>query len=430
MAMKPGLGLHQSQRLALTPALRQSINILQLSSTDLAQLVQSALSENPVLTAENEHETAGNVDFIMALETVSQPVSRSEALQKQIAVMRAPVLLRQIADYLANDLSEDGFLIESPDETAETLGVQPHMVEQAILLLQKCEPTGIGAQNLKDSLDIQLAAQGVAPDTRSGILDNLAMFAEGNLNTLSKKLSLGKTELENLVGILKSLNPAPGRTALADETGYLVPDILVEPSTDGGFLVNLARSTTPALQVDQSVLNQLKDKDTNTFTYLNDQRADARALIRAIEARSKMILRVAKVIVAHQFRFFQDGQDYLSPLTRAEIAETLSIHPSTVTRAVANKALECAFGVYPLSFFFSATLGATDGETQHSARAIQNRIRKTIAAESAKRTLSDDAIATILRESGVDISRRTVAKYRQCLNIPTSAERRRSKRAL
>ena len=428
MAMKPGLGLHQSQRLALTPALRQSINILQLSSTDLTQLVQSALSENPVLTAENEHESAGNVDFIMALETVSQPVSRAETLQKQIAVMRAPVLLRQIADYLANDLSEDGFLVESPDETAETLGVQRHLVEQAILLLQKCEPAGIGARNLKHSLDIQLAAQDVTPETRSRILDNLAMFAEGNLNALSKKLSLGKAEIENLAGILKSLNPAPGRTALAEETGYLIPDILVEPSTDGGFLVNLARSTTPALQVDQGVLSLLKDKDT--FAYLNDQRADARALIRAIEARSKMILRVAKVIVAHQFRFFQDGQDYLRPLTRAEVAETLSIHPSTVTRAVANKALECAFGVYPLSFFFSATLGATDGETQHSARAIQNRIRKTIAAESAKRTLSDDAIATILRESGVDISRRTVAKYRQCLNIPTSAERRRSKRAL
>ncbi|MDQ7081044.1 MAG: RNA polymerase factor sigma-54 [Paracoccaceae bacterium] len=431
MAMKQGLRVSQKQHLALTPSLRSSIAILRMSSLELAEHIKAELAENPVLieaTPERESPRTGHTQ--PDISTLPQQRGLIEELHAQISLSRAPEIIRNIAMFLAADLSEEGYLSDSDENLAEMLSVSLDQLRQGISLLQKCEPAGIGARDLRECLDLQLAARDVAEETRRLVINNIKLFSRRDWGRLKKLTGLSEQELHRLARLLKSLDPRPGATVTRQTTVYLQPDLRVYTDDAGMLAVELVNSTLPRLQIDQALIHNAGKDDTDAQAFFQSRAERARALIRAINARSSTLLRIGQAIVENQPQFFLQADGPLKPLTRASLAHTLSLHPSTVTRALAGKALECSRGVFPLGFFFPNALKALDGEGVVSSAEVQKMIRGLVARETADSVLSDEDIVTLLRESGVDIARRTVAKYRQCLNIPTSFQRRRSKRNL
>ncbi|MCA8869685.1 MAG: RNA polymerase factor sigma-54 [Rhodobacteraceae bacterium] len=427
MAMKPGLSLQQSQRLALTPELRLSIRVLAMSAGELNEVIKAELAENPLLDWQENHNTQTGQAYDYALDTVAENHSAAELLRRQIALMKAPPKTRQIAEYLASDLTEAGFLAESAWSIARTLGLEVELVEQAIELLQQCEPAGIGARDLRDCLDLQLKARGVSAEARKLLLQNLTKFAESDWPFLTRHSNLPVAELKRLQGILQSLNPYPMELLSTDRNAIVAPDITVEPLSGGGFAIELVDSPVQALVVNTGLVNSARNSNAAAATYLKQNLTRANSLIRAIEARSKTVLRITHEIVARQHGFFTNDKAGLKPMTQREVATALGLHPSTVTRAIAHKTLSCPQGIFALKFFFSAAIQTLDGDPAVSAYVVQQQIRRMINAESDASILSDAEIVSSLRQSGVDIARRTVAKYRQCLNIPSSIQRRRSK---
>ena len=427
MAIKPGLRVSQNQRLALTPALMQSISVLQMSITDLNNLVSTEIAENPFLSVEPPNRFDSGADFQMALETVPHQNSLAQSLTEQISLTSASQTIQSLAIYLANDLNEGGYLSESMDYYLRHLPHTESELDQAVAVLQQCEPTGIGARDLRDCLDLQLKALGETEETRHFLTDYLKLFAAGQHQQLAKLTAVSLSEIKRLAEVLKGLNPSPG-TAFGQLTPeFIIPDIQVARRPEGGFSVDMARGVAPTLVVDHDLQAGLQDRDPHVTAFANHHVDRAQALTRAIAARSKTILQVAQNIVASQQGFFESGPQALKPMTRSDLAVEMTVHPSTITRAVANKALECEFGTFPFAYFFTSSLGAISGDAKLSAQVVRLRIQKLIKGEPPSNPYADDTITTLLRESGVDISRRTVAKYRQCLNIPTSAKRRVSK---
>jgi RNA polymerase sigma-54 factor len=429
MALKPGLRLSQTQRLALTPGLRQSLHILGLSTAELTELIASEIGENPLLKQARipRHDSGKAFDF--AVETVAQQASAADTLRRQIRELTNEADLAQIAGFLASNLSEAGFLTDCDSDLADLLEVPLAKIRTAIHLLQSCEPAGIGARNLLDCLDIQLARAGEVKEVRKLLLDNLSHFATRDWSGLKNQTGLPKAELTRLASLLQALTPTPRSAIEPEQVQYLHPDVRVVPRPDGGLSVESLNPAVAGLMVDQKLLDKMAGASKTTDTYLADQTARARALIRAVRSRDRTILRVAREIVERQHRFFVHGPRHLLPMKQAELAVLLDLHPSTITRAIAHKALECSFGLFPLRFFFTTALRSQFG-TPVSAYVVQQEIRRLITAETGGKTLSDARLVAILRQSGVDIARRTVAKYRQCLKLPSSVQRRRSKRPL
>jgi len=429
--MKQGLRVSQKQHLALTPSLRSSITILRMSSLELAEHIKAEMAENPVLieaTPERESPRAGHTP--PDISALPQQRGLIEELHAQISLSRAPEIIRNIAMFLAADLSEEGYLSDSDENLAEMLSVSLDQLRQGISLLQKCEPAGIGARDLRECLDLQLAARDIPAETRHLVIGNIKLFSRRDWARLKKLTGLSEQQLRRLARLLKSLDPRPGATAARQTTEYLQPDLRVYTDDAGMLAVELVNSTLPSLQIDQALIRNAGKGDTDTQAFFQSRVERARALIRAVNARSSTLLRLGQAIVENQPQFFLQADGPLKPMTRASLAQMLSLHPSTVTRALAGKALECSRGVFPLGFFFPSALKALDGEGSVSSTEVQQTIRGLVARETADSVLSVEDIVTLLRESGVDIARRTVAKYRQCLNIPTSFQRRRSKRNL
>lgn len=429
MALKPTISLRQTQKLALTPGLRQSLSVLALSSADLTALAEAEIAENPLLDWADGGARGGG-GFEYALDNVAAAPSLSQHLADQIALSRAPERVRQLATYLAGNLTSEGYLADSPAQVADMLGFAPSLVDRAVTLLQTCEPVGIGALGLADCLDIQLRGLGEPDRTRRAILGNLEAFAASDWTRLQGRTGLPRAELSRLRGLLHALTPFPAENFGDRQVNYLHPDLKVTPNRTGTLNVDLVRSSLPALAINHALYQQTRSKDPDAADYLQGHITRARTLISAIEARSRTLLGIVAEIASTQQGFFLHGQGRLRPLTRTEVAARIGIHPSTVSRAIANKALDCPQGVFSLDFFFTGALRATAGDHTHSVHAVQIEIRRMIEREPADAPLSDAQITAALQDSGVDIARRTVAKYRQCLKVPSSSERRRSKKNL
>ncbi|NOX73498.1 MAG: RNA polymerase factor sigma-54 [Alphaproteobacteria bacterium] len=438
MAMKPGLRVHQTQRLTLTPALRQSITILGLSSSALDDLIAHEIEQNPLMMLENDRQNSGQNSgqkttkdsFQFATDTVAVETSLIEKLHAQITIGSAPGKAQQLALYLAGNLTDQGFLADTPETITTDLGLDPELVDAAIGIVQSCEPTGIGAFGLRHCLAMQLAASQQKPEAQQFILENLDDFARQDWAALGKTTGLPKNKLRELADVLRTLNPYPAEELAPQTVEFRRPDVKVSANRHGGFDVELTGSVAPVLRVDQPLFDTTVAHDPTAQKYLQSHLDRSNALIRAIEARSKTILLVCQKIVATQHAFFSGGKAKLVPQTRKNLAEALDLHPSTISRATANKSLECPFGIFPLKFFFTSSLESLDDAPARSAYVVQQEIRKLVNAETPERILSDERITALLRQAGIDIRRRTVAKYRQCLNIPTSAQRRRSKKVL
>ncbi|MFT4717429.1 MAG: RNA polymerase sigma-54 factor [Paracoccaceae bacterium] len=430
MALKPGLRVSQTQKLSLTPSLRQSLEILGMSTTELQTVIAEALEQNPLLEIESDHRSTGQGSYQFATDTVAQNQSISDVLSQQIHLRNAPKPVRQLALYLAADLDEHGFIADSDQEIAAEHNIDRELVQLAITLLQECDPIGVGARSLKECLDLQLIAKGEDAQNRQVIVENLTDFANFDWGNLKRKSGMKLPELKRLSLILKSLNPFPLHTIAPAIAQTIRPDVQVNRLTEGGFAVELIRSVFPTLKVDQQLFDASVRDDPTSAEYLKTNMGQAQSLMRALKARSATVLRINHKIVEIQHQFFVDGPNLLRPMTQVDAAAILNIHPSTLTRSIANKYLTCDYGTFPLKFFFSHPINSLNADPASAVYVVQQELKRMVSVESNTKILSDERITAILRDSGVDIARRTVAKYRQCLNIPNSAQRRRSKNSL
>ncbi len=414
MALTTGLRTSLGQRLALTPAMRMSLSLLRMPTDSLREEIAREAAENPFLVIEESSGHPGGYDDAIAAAVA--PVGLLDSLTRQIATLRLDAVVEAAALCIAAELREDGYLDLSLDDLATTIGVPPDVLDAGLAAVQACDPPGVGARSLRECLSLQLADQGMQPALARAIVAALDDFAEGRWAKLSRGLALPRSEVERIAGIIRSLTPVPVQAQVLPVMTR-IPDLIVECTPQGHLTVHPNAAALPALSVMQLSRD---DAFAKPLAALFDR---ARGFVAAVAMRGETLLRIGRHITAAQPAFFIGGHDALSPLSRADVAAELGLNPSTVGRAVWDKSLASGGKVYPLSLFFSRALPGPDGSV--STFDVQARIRSLIAAEDAARPLPDDAITAQLQDEGVDIARRTVAKYRKCMRIPSSFHRRR-----
>lgn len=405
--------------LRLTPGLRHGLSVLRMHAADLAGELRDAAAENPLIRI-REPETGRTGWQEGAAEALAAPEGLAERLRRQIALMPLDPSVAALARFLTGDVGDDGYLDPDAAANVAALGAAPDLVAAAIAALQACEPAGIGARSLAECLALQMRDRGVPEATARVACAHLDLLAERRLDALSRLTGLPCETLHPLAEMLPTLTPRPWDGA-RDDPMPAAPEILVERGADGLFRVTLDRSVLPCAEIDRTLADGLGNRAPARAA-----RAQALGLIRALQFRERTLLAVVRLIVTHQHRFFAEGPEHLEPMTRADIARDLDLHPSTVGRAVADKTLSYRGTVHPLAQFVSPPVIAR-GNARITAHAVRTRIRQLIASEPPHAVLSDDEISDALREEDIDIARRTVAKYRRCMGIPSSFDRRRQK---
>ncbi|GHE01700.1 hypothetical protein U879_16315 [Defluviimonas sp. 20V17] len=419
MAVGPRLSIGQHPGLALTPGMRQSLRILAMPPVELALEITREAESNPFLTV-TPPARGGLSAFDIALETMPARPSLGEGLRRQLGEMSLPPGVRAVADYLTGALRDDGYLDATEAELVSETGQPRAVVAEAIAALQRCEPAGVGARSLPECLALQLTDRGISPGLAAEAVAHLDLFAQDDWAELGKVLHLGPGEVSALDAALRGLSPHPVDPG-GPESSPLVPDLVVETAPGGGMSVRLAEGVMPAISLDEALLAQVPDPDD---PFVVSARSRAEALIRAVSHRGETLLRIGLRLVADQHLFFSCGPDHLAPLSRRVLAEELSLHPSTLGRAVAGKVLLTGGALYPLSMFFPSGLPMGHGGTV-SSHAVKIAIRRMVEHEPAAQPLSDAVIRERLVADGIDITRRCVAKYRESMRIPSSFERRR-----
>ena len=476
------LDLRQSQNLVMTPQLQQAIKLLQMNNVELNEFVEEELAQNPLLEKDesednakqdeadtetkdlieedfneawtgNEAENAapdfdpgtkmadigsgGNHSFDSMDERfenrMSQDATLREHLIDQLNIAYSDPRDRMIGAELIDSIDESGYLRTDHEELAERLGCKLTRIDKLLQKMKTFDPTGIFASDLKDCLALQLEDRGAYDEPMQKLLQNLDLLAAHDHKKLSDICGVNETYLMDMIEEIRALNPKP-----ASEFDHLVvqtaiPDVLMKrlpKSLGGGWRVELNTDTLPRVLVNNEYYTEVSQatKDKKDKKYLDEQLNNASWLVRAMDQRAKTILKVAGEIIEEQEPFFLYGIEFLKPLTLKDIAEKIDMHESTVSRVTNNKYIGTPRGIFELKYFFSTALG--EGSDAHSAEAVKAKIKNLIDAEEPKNILSDDRISEILTNEGIDIARRTVAKYREALHIPSSVQRRKSKKKL
>src|SRR6186713_11589 len=490
MALSQRLEVRQSQALVMTPQLMQAIKLLQLSSLDLAAYVEGELERNPLLERAGEDESgsagdtqasapesddnSGGADWINAeLETSRSSIEQglgtelenvfpddggdknatagdfrpgaysewsgagsvggeNDHLAEQMALTISNPAGRMIGQYLIDMVDEAGYLTGDLDTVAEKLGAQRSDVELVLAVLQTFDPPGVCARSLTECLAIQLKDRNRYDPAMQVLAEHLDLVAKRDLAGLRRLCGVTEEDLADMIAEIRMLNPKPGLTFGSTMVQPIVPDVFVRPASDGTWQVELNSDTLPKVLINQRYYAQVSGTTRNEKekAYLADCMQTATWLVRALDQRAKTILKVSSEIVRQQDGFFAKGVQYLRPLNLKAVADAISMHESTVSRVTANKYMATSRGIFELKYFFTSSINASDGGEAHSAEAVRHRIKQLIDAESAQDVLSDDTIVERLREAGIDIARRTVAKYREAMRIPSSVQRRREKQSL
>jgi RNA polymerase sigma-54 factor len=477
------LDFRQSQQLVMTPQLQQAIKLLQLNNIELAEFIEEELAQNPLLEkAEAESESAeapaepkeeidniqeefdgamqrdsgeneapdfdagssmatvgagGNSSFDEMDEGFESRMSTEKTLREhlteQLYIAFEDNRDRVLGALLIDQIDEAGYLRTDPKPLAEQLGAPFERVEKLLSKMKTFDPCGVFASDLSECLALQLAEKNALDAPMKKLLENLNLLAAHEMKKLGLACGVNETYLKDMIQEIKRLNPRP-----AGEFDHLVvqtaiPDVLMKrlpKNVGGGWRVELNSETLPKVLVNQTYYTEVSKSATQKKDkeYLSEQLSSANWLVRALDQRAQTILKVGAEIVEQQDAFFNYGIEFLKPLTRKEIAEVIGMHESTVSRVTTNKFIGTPRGIFELRFFFSTALEGEDG-TSHSSESVKARIRTMIDAEDPKKILSDDKIVEMLKADGIDLARRTVAKYREGLNIPSSVLRRRQKKS-
>ncbi|WP_135466766.1 RNA polymerase factor sigma-54 [Crenalkalicoccus roseus] len=488
MALTPRLDLRQTQSLVMTPQLRQAIRLLQSSNLEVAAFVEEELERNPLL--ERDETSAADPDAARAdplpagsapqdshAAAVSETLPSEEAapldaewdnvyeaeapgrgggangafeddpggvedlagagrslrehLGEQIRLSFAAPQDRLIAAQLLALVDPAGRLALPDEAIARALGCEAARVAAVRARMQRFDPVGMFCRDLRECLAVQLAERNRLDPAMRALLDNLDLLARRDKAALMERCGVDAEDLADMIAELRRLDPKPGAGFDEAPAPPVVPDLLMRRAPDGAWLLELNPDTLPRVLVNRGfharALVGLRGREGRAF--LAEQWQNANWLVRSLEQRASTILKVAAEIVRRQDGFFRHGIGHLRPLILREVAEAVEMHESTVSRVTANKHIATPRGTFELKYFFTTAIPGTGGES-HSAEAVRHRIRALIEAEDPDAVLSDDAIVERLRQEGVDIARRTVAKYREALRIPSSVQRRREKAAL
>jgi len=363
--------------------------------------------------------------------TLSKDVSLRDHLSEQLNIAIEDPAGRMIGRHLIDMLDEAGYLAEDVALIAERLGTSEQMVHDTLKILQGLEPVGVFARNLAECLGLQLRERDRLDPAMQALLDNIELLAMHDFRALRKVCGVDAEDIEEMVAEILSLNPKPGLAFGSVVVHPVVPDVFVRAGADGSWNVELNSDTLPRVLVNNqyhAVVRKAATRDEDK-TYISECFANASWLVKSLEQRARTILKVAREIVRQQDGFLAHGVQHLVPLKLKTVADAISMHESTVSRVTANKYIATPRGTYELKYFFTSAIGSSDGGEAHSAESVRHRIRELIDNEEPKAILSDDKIVELLRGEGIDIARRTVAKYREALNIRSSVQRRRQKNA-
>lgn len=449
------LTIEQTQKLSMTPELIQAIQILQYNNQELNEYIDKELLENPILESEYHKESDTEIDIDSLRDQLIQADENVEAykqweshstsdeysyenfvafnytltefLIEQLHFSSLKGQDAEIGRYIIENIDDNGYLSMSLEEICSVLDVDLDSCERVLDLIHTFEPSGVGARDLNECLIIQLAALGELTDEIEFIISNrLKDLADNKYALISKEVGISLTEVQEIADLIKTLEPKPGRGFDSDNSiKYILPDIYVE-ETNGEYIVSTNDGSTPSLHI-SSYYNSLAEEaksDKELSNYLNNRFNSAMWLMKSIEQRKKTIYNVASAIVQFQNDFFAKGERFLKPLTLKQIAETVGVHESTVSRAINGKYMQCPRGVFELKYFFTGGILNEDGSGV-SSNSIKSMIKEFVDAEDDKKPLSDSKISEMLHEKGIDISRRTVAKYRDDIGILPSSKRRR-----
>jgi RNA polymerase sigma-54 factor len=350
-------------------------------------------------------------------------------LLEQVSVDLNDPVDRMIAAHLIDLLDDSGYLVADLSQVAAALGCELERVEQTLHELKSFEPPGIFASNLAECLLLQLRDRGQLTRAMRALLENLDLLAKRSFDQLRRKCRVTEDELAEMVNIIRTLNPKPASAFDREVIQPITPDVLVRPHPEGGWAVELNSETLPRVLVNNRyyAVVRARAREKTEQEYLIDCLQSANWLVKSLQQRAQTILKVATEIVRQQEEFFAKGVQYLRPLTLHNVATEVGVHESTVSRVTNNKYLGTARGIYELKYFFSGAIGQSVDGVSFSAESIRFKIRNLIDNESVDNVLSDDMIVDILSKSGVEIARRTVAKYRESMQIPSSMQRRREK---
>ncbi len=491
MALGPRLEVRQSQSLTLTPQLMQSIRLLQLSHLELNAFVEAELLRNPLLEREDGgepgeaaeqpievspfEESDGGVDRPQTADAIAGsydtevenvfPEQRSEDrlgadwsggamgegsevpdidqfvaarpslsdhLNDQIGLLLTDPAERLIARFLTDGLTDAGYLGIELETVAEQLGAAIETVETVLGKLQTLDPIGIFARSVKECLAIQLRDRDRLDPMMQRLLDNLDLIAGHDLASLMRTIGCDRDDLMDMLAELRALDPKPGRAFERGPVEAVVPDVFVRQGP-AGWIVELNSDILPRVLVNRTYYATVtgKARDATEKSFLVDCLQTANWLTKSLDQRAQTILKVATEIVRQQDDFLHRGIAFLKPMTLKLVADAIDMHESTVSRVTSNKYVSTPRGLFEMKYFFTTALASSTGAGDHSAEAVRHRIRQLIDAEPATDILSDDTIAEMLqKEQGIEVARRTVAKYREAMNIPSSVIRRRQKRAL
>jgi RNA polymerase sigma-54 factor len=360
---------------------------------------------------------------------VSDSLTLRDHLTGQLNVDIQEPADRMIGLYLIEMLDEAGRLVGDLSEAAERLGCDLDRVESVLERMQSFDPPGIFARDLKECFEIQLREKDRLDPAMQALLDNLHLFEKYDRAALLKACRVDAEDFQEMLSDLRSLNPRPAAMFEHDLVQPITPDVLMRPHPDGGWQVELNTETLPRVLVNRQYFSHVsrEARRKQDQEYLAEQLNSANWLIKALHQRATTILKVSAEIVRQQDAFFVHGVSHMRPLILRDVAEAISVHESTVSRVTSNKYMASPRGIFELKYFFSASLSSATGGGAHSAEAVRFRIKALCDAETADTVLSDDDIAARLREDGIDIARRTVAKYREAMHIPSSVRRRRMK---
>jgi RNA polymerase sigma-54 factor len=364
---------------------------------------------------------------------VASRPSLAEHLGDQIGHILTDPVERLIARYLTDGLNEAGYLTADLGGIAEQLGAPLALVESVLARIQGCDPVGVFARTVPECLALQLRERDRLDPMMARLLEHLDLLALHDLPALGRAVGCDRDDLADMIAELKQLDPRPGRAFDTGPVEAVVPDVFVRPGPAGAWAIELNAEILPRVLVNRTYYASVTRKARNPGekTFLTDCLATANWLTKSLDQRAQTILKVAAEIVRQQDGFLVHGVTHLRPMTLKMVAETIEMHESTVSRVTSNKYMSTPRGLFEMKYFFTTALGSMTGGDEHSAETVRHRIRQLVEAESAADILSDDTIAELLqKERGIDVARRTVAKYREGMNIPSSVIRRRQKRQL
>jgi RNA polymerase sigma-54 factor len=473
MALVQKLEMRHGQSLVMTPQLQQAIKLLQMSNLELKAFIEEEIERNPLLERaaepaddmpdagplaakgaaesadEAEAEPAAMVPEIKDSGWLSDRAGvRPAAVDQEFAALirEEPTLAGHLTDqlniavtdperrligaHLIGMVDEAGYLTADLDQIAASLGVPLDLILEVLDELQTFDPPGVFARDLRECLSLQLKDKDRLDPAMARLVDNLPLVARRDFNALRTACGVDIEDIKDMVAELRRLNPKPGNAFGALVVQPVIADVIVKPAPDGAWLIELNSETLPRLLMNSQYYAIVSQHALNHAdrAYLGECQANANWLLRSLDQRARTILAVAREIVRQQDGFLVHGVKALRPLNLKAIADAISMHESTVSRVTSNKYMATPRGTFEMKYFFTAAISSAEGGDSHSAEAVRQRIREMVEREPPGRALSDTEIVDKLRQDGIDIARRTVAKYRDALGIPSSVQRQREHR--